>query len=67
MEQEKTNLKLELELCKESLKKAQEEVAIMEGNHSLTAFLVVFPIYPLNRVISLEQMCVVKIINSKHV
>ena len=62
-----TNLKLELELAKENLKKAQEEVAIMGGNHSLTACLVIFPVYPLNRVISLEQMCVVKIVSFKHV
>ena len=67
MEQEKTRLKIDLELAKENLKKAQEEIAIMGGNHSLTASLVIFPVYPLNRVITLEQMCVVKIVNSKHV
>ena len=67
MEQEKTNLKLEVELAKENLKKSQEEVAIMGGDHLLTACLVIFPVYPFSRVISLEQMCVLNFFSFKNV
>ena len=56
---------LDVELAKEYLKKAQDEVAIMGGNNSLSVCLVIFPFYPLNRVIPPEQMCVIKIANSK--
>ena len=39
---EKIQLKLDLDLDKENLKKAQDEVAIMGGNDSSTACLVIF-------------------------
>ena len=42
LEQEKIQLKLGLDLAKENLKKAQDEVAIMGGNDSSTACLVIF-------------------------
>ena len=48
MEKEKNQLKIDLELAKENLKKAQEEVAIMGGNNLLTVCPVIFPFYPLN-------------------
>ena len=54
LEQEKIQLKLDLDLAKENLKKAQDEVAIMGGNNLLTVCLVIFPFYPLNRVTPLE-------------
>ena len=40
---EKIQLKLDLDLARENLKKAQDEVAIMGGDELSTACLVTFP------------------------
>ena len=42
MGQQKIPLKLDLDLANENLKKAQDEVAVMGGNNSLTICLVIF-------------------------
>jgi hypothetical protein len=43
LEQEKNQLKLDLDLAKENLKKARDEVAIAGGNDPSITCLVVFP------------------------
>ena len=60
------SLNFDLELAKKNLQKAQEEAATMGGNNSLTVHLMAFfPFSLLNRVTPLEQMCVVKTVNSQ--
>ena len=69
MNKQQTSLNLDLELAKKNLKTARDEVAAMEGNQSSTVHLTTstFPFHFLNRVTPLEQMYVVKTVNSKPV
>ena len=70
LNKQQISLNLDLELAKKNLKTARDEVAAMGGNQSSTVHLATstFPcvfLVTLNRVTSLEQMCVVKTVNSK--
>ena len=69
MNKQQIILNLDLELAKKNLKTARDEVAAMGGNQSSTVDLTTstFPSHFLNRVTPLEQMYVVKTINSKPV
>ena len=69
LEKKQIELNLDLELAKKNLKTARDEVAAMGGNQSSTVFLTAgtFPFHFLNRVTPLEQMYVVKTVNSKPV
>ena len=67
MNKQQISLNLDLELAQKNLKTARDEVAAMGGNQSSTVFLTAgpFPFHFLNRVTPLEQMYVVKTVNSK--
>jgi hypothetical protein len=65
LQKKQIQLNLDLELAKENLQKAKDEVAAMGGNNLPTACLATFSFRLLNRVTPLEQMCVVKTDNSK--
>ena len=67
MNKQQISLNLDLELAKKNLKTARDEVAAMGGNQSSTVHLTTatFPFHFLNRVTPLEQIYVVKIVNSK--
>ena len=65
LEKKQIQLNLDLELAKENLQRAKDEAAAMGGNNLSTAPLVIFSFHLLNRMIPLEQMCVVKTVNSK--
>ena len=69
MHKQHISLNLDLELAKKNLKTARDEVAAMGGNQSSTVFLTAgpFTFHFLNRVTPLEQMYVVKTVNSKPV
>jgi len=69
MNKQQISLNLDLELAKKNLKTARDEVAAMGGNQSSTVYPTAgtFPFHFLNRVTPLEQMYVVKTINSKPV
>ena len=69
MNKQQISLNLDLELAKKNLKTARDEVAAMGGNQSSTVYLTAgtFPFHFLNRVTPLEQMYVVKTVNSKPV
>ena len=69
MNKQQIILNLDLELAKKNLKTAHDKVAVMGGNQSLTVYPTAgtFPFHFLNRVTPLEQMYVVKTVNSKPV
>ena len=69
MNKQQISLNLDLELAKKNLKSARDEVAAMGGNQLSTVYLTAgsFPFHFLNRVTPLEQMYVVKTVNSKPV
>ena len=69
MNKQQISLNLDLELAQKNLKTARDEVAAMGGNQSTTVFLTAgpSPFHFLNRVTPLEQMYVVKTVNSKPV
>ena len=66
MNKQQISLNLDLELAKNNLKTARDEVAAMGGNQSSTVYLTAGTFF-LNRVTPLEQMYVVKTVNSKPV
>ena len=65
LERKQIQLNLDLELAKQNLQKAKDEAAAMGGNNLSTVCFAIFSFRLLNRVTPLEQMCVVKIVNSK--
>ena len=65
LEHKQIQLNLDLELAKQNLQKAKDEAAAMGGNYLSTVCFANFTFRLLNRVTPLEQMCVVKIDNSK--
>ena len=64
LDKKQIQLNLDLELAKENLQKAKDEAAAMGGNNLSTLCLVIFSFHFLNRVTLLEQMCIVKTVNS---
>ena len=70
LNKQQISLNLDLELARKNLKTARDELAAMGGNQSSTVYLtavVTFPFRFLYRVTPLEQMYVVKTVNSKPV
>ena len=67
LNKQQISLNLDLELARKNLKTARNEVAAMGGNQSSTVYLTAgtFPFHFFERVIPLEQMYVVKTVNSK--